>query len=134
MLPRLQFPMSSSIKTALGFQTWAHVLTDPLQPKPPRPCPCGQTATFNRRPVSTHASHPNLTTAEEKKVYGSVFTPSPQTPCCHHLQCIYTRDATSCEAAHSSNCNSKHGTEGPSNPTFRAILYPEVTKPFCRLP
>jgi hypothetical protein len=26
----------------------AHVLTDPLQPKLPRPCPCGQTATFNR--------------------------------------------------------------------------------------
>lgn len=41
----------------------AHLLTDPLQPKPPRPCPCGQTATFNRRPVSTHASQPNLTTA-----------------------------------------------------------------------
>ena len=41
----------------------AHVLTDPLQPKPPRPCPCGQTATFNRRTVSTHASQPNLTTA-----------------------------------------------------------------------
>ena len=39
------------------------VLMDPLQPKPPRPCPCGQTATFNRRPVSTHASQPNLTTA-----------------------------------------------------------------------
>ena len=41
----------------------AHVLTDPLQPKPPRPCPCGQTATFDRRTVSTHASQPNLTTA-----------------------------------------------------------------------
>ena len=41
----------------------AHFLTDPLQPKPPRPCPCRQTATFNRRPVSTHASQPNLTTA-----------------------------------------------------------------------
>ena len=39
------------------------VLTDPLQPKPPRPCPCGQTATFNRRTVSTHVSQLNLTTA-----------------------------------------------------------------------
>ena len=38
-------------------------LTDPLWPKPPRPCPCGQTATFNRRPVSTKTSLPNLTTA-----------------------------------------------------------------------
>lgn len=38
-------------------------LMDPLQPKPPRPCPCGQTATFNRRPVSTHVSQLNLTTA-----------------------------------------------------------------------
>ena len=35
----------------------APVLTDPLQPKPPRPCPCGQTATFNRRTVSTDAHH-----------------------------------------------------------------------------
>jgi hypothetical protein len=56
------------------------VLTDPLQPRPPRPCPAhsndsrisedskssecaGQTATFNRRPVSTHMSQLNLTTA-----------------------------------------------------------------------
>ena len=38
-------------------------LMDPLQPKPPRPCPCGQTATFNRRPISTETSLPNLTTA-----------------------------------------------------------------------
>ena len=38
-------------------------LMDPLQPKPPRPCPCGQTVTFNRRPVSTHVSQLNLTTA-----------------------------------------------------------------------
>src|SRR5215472_12831285 len=36
---------------------------DPLQPKPPRPCPCGQTATFNRRPISTQTSFPSLTTA-----------------------------------------------------------------------
>src|SRR5438477_478751 len=36
---------------------------DPLQPKPPRPCPCGQTATFNRRPISTETSLPSLTTA-----------------------------------------------------------------------
>ena len=41
----------------------AHFLTDPLQPKPPRPCPCGQTATFNRRPISTETSLPSLTTA-----------------------------------------------------------------------
>ena len=39
------------------------VLTDPLQPRPPRPCSCEQTATFNRRPVSTHTSQLNLTTA-----------------------------------------------------------------------
>ena len=39
------------------------VLTDPLQPRPPRPCSCEQTATFNRRPVSTHMSQLNLTTA-----------------------------------------------------------------------
>ena len=56
------------------------VLTDPVQPKPPRPCPAhsidskiiedskstecaGQTVTFNRRPVSTHVSQLNLTTA-----------------------------------------------------------------------
>src|SRR5580704_11011258 len=39
------------------------VLTDPLQPRPPRPCPCGQTTTFNRWPVSTHMSQLNLTTA-----------------------------------------------------------------------
>src|SRR5262249_19392703 len=38
-------------------------LMDPLQPKPPRPCPCGQTATFNRRPISTQTSLPSLTTA-----------------------------------------------------------------------
>ena len=39
------------------------VLTDPVQPRPPRPCPCEQTVTFNRRPVSTHVSQLNLTTA-----------------------------------------------------------------------
>ena len=39
------------------------VLMDPLQPRPPRPCPCGQTATFNRRPISTETSLPSLTTA-----------------------------------------------------------------------
>ena len=39
------------------------VLTDPVQPKPPRPCSCEQTVTFNRRPVSTHVSQLNLTTA-----------------------------------------------------------------------
>jgi hypothetical protein len=39
------------------------VLMDPLQPRPPRPCPCGQTATFNRRPISTKTSLPSLTTA-----------------------------------------------------------------------
>ena len=39
------------------------VLTDPLWPRPPRPCPCGQTVTFNRRTVSTHVSQLNLTTA-----------------------------------------------------------------------
>ena len=38
-------------------------LMDPLQPRPPRPCPCGQTATFNRRPISTETSFPSLTTA-----------------------------------------------------------------------
>jgi hypothetical protein len=38
-------------------------LMDPLQPRPPRPCPCGQTATFNRRPISTETSLPSLTTA-----------------------------------------------------------------------
>ena len=38
-------------------------LMDPLQPKPPRPCPCGQTATFNRRPISAETSLPSLTTA-----------------------------------------------------------------------
>src|SRR5437773_9602153 len=36
---------------------------DPLQPRPPRPCPCRQTATFNRRPISTETSLPSLTTA-----------------------------------------------------------------------
>src|SRR5207245_8569710 len=36
---------------------------DPLQPRPPRPCPCGQTATFNRRTISTETSLPSLTTA-----------------------------------------------------------------------
>src|SRR5207247_9357871 len=53
---------------------------DPLQPRPPRPCPAhsndsqiledskssecaGQTATFNRRPISTETSLPSLTTA-----------------------------------------------------------------------
>ena len=41
----------------------AHVLTDPLQPKPPRPCSCEQTATFNRRTISTETSLPSLTTA-----------------------------------------------------------------------
>src|SRR5213079_513873 len=41
----------------------APVLMDPLQPRPPRPCPCGQTATFNRRPISAETSLPNLTTA-----------------------------------------------------------------------
>jgi hypothetical protein len=39
------------------------VLMDPLQPKPPRPRPCGPTATFNRRPISTETSLPSLTTA-----------------------------------------------------------------------
>ena len=39
------------------------VLMDPLQPRPPRPCPCGQTATFNRRTISTETSLPSLTTA-----------------------------------------------------------------------
>ena len=56
------------------------VSTDPVQPRPPRPCPAhsndsriiddskssecaGQTVTFNRRPVSTHMSQLNLTTA-----------------------------------------------------------------------
>lgn len=39
------------------------VLMDPLQPRPPRPCSCEQTVTFNRRPVSTHVSQLNLTTA-----------------------------------------------------------------------
>jgi hypothetical protein len=38
-------------------------LMDPLQPRPPRPCPCGQTATFNRRTISTETSLPSLTTA-----------------------------------------------------------------------
>ena len=38
-------------------------LMDPLQPRPPRPCPYGQTATFNRRPISTETSLPSLTTA-----------------------------------------------------------------------
>ena len=41
----------------------APILMDPLQPRPPRPCPCGQTATFNRRPISTETSLPSLTTA-----------------------------------------------------------------------
>ena len=58
----------------------APVLMDPLQPRPPRPCPAhsndsriindskssecaGQTATFNRRPISTETSLPSLTTA-----------------------------------------------------------------------
>jgi hypothetical protein len=56
------------------------VLRDPVQPRPPRPCPAlsndskiiedfkssesaGQTATFNRRPISTETSLPSLTTA-----------------------------------------------------------------------
>ena len=39
------------------------VLMDPLQPRPPRPCSCEQTATFNRRPISTETSLPSLTTA-----------------------------------------------------------------------
>ena len=38
-------------------------LMDPLQPRPPRPRPCGPTATFNRRPISTETSLPSLTTA-----------------------------------------------------------------------
>ncbi len=55
-------------------------LMDPLQPRPPRPCPAhsndsrviegskssecaGQTVTFNRRPISTETSLPSLTTA-----------------------------------------------------------------------
>ena len=41
----------------------APALMDPLQPRPPRPYPCGQTATFNRRPISTETSLPSLTTA-----------------------------------------------------------------------
>ena len=58
----------------------APILMDPLQPRPPRPCPAhsndsriindskssecaGQTATFNRRPISTETSLPSLTTA-----------------------------------------------------------------------
>src|SRR5260370_39189785 len=36
---------------------------DPLQPRPPRPCSCEQTVTFNRRPISTETSLPSLTTA-----------------------------------------------------------------------
>src|SRR4051812_50190774 len=36
---------------------------DPLQPRPPRPAPCGQPATFNRRTISTETSLPSLTTA-----------------------------------------------------------------------
>src|SRR5437764_2192910 len=39
------------------------VLTDPGPPKAPRPCSCEQTVTFKRRPVSTHVSQLNLTTA-----------------------------------------------------------------------
>lgn len=39
------------------------VLMDPLWPRPPRPCSCEQTATFNRRPISTETSLPSLTTA-----------------------------------------------------------------------
>ena len=38
-------------------------LMDPLWPKPPRPRPCGPTATFNRRPISTETSLSSLTTA-----------------------------------------------------------------------
>ena len=38
-------------------------LMDPLWPRPPRPCSCEQTATFNRRPISTETSLPSLTTA-----------------------------------------------------------------------
>jgi hypothetical protein len=38
-------------------------LMDPLQPRPPRPRPCGPTVTFNRRPISTETLLPNLTTA-----------------------------------------------------------------------
>jgi hypothetical protein len=41
----------------------APALMDPLQPRPPRPCPCGQTVTFNRRPISIETSLPSLTTA-----------------------------------------------------------------------
>ena len=41
----------------------APALMDPLQPRPPRPYPCGQTVTFNRRPISTETSLPSLTTA-----------------------------------------------------------------------
>ena len=41
----------------------APALMDPVQPRPPRPCPCGQTVTFNRRPISTEALLPSLTTA-----------------------------------------------------------------------
>src|SRR5205823_3824746 len=40
-----------------------HGLMDPVWPKPPRPCPCGQTATFNRRTISSHMSFSRLTTA-----------------------------------------------------------------------
>src|SRR5207247_7024669 len=36
---------------------------DPLQPRPPRPRSCEQTATFHRRPISTETSLPSLTTA-----------------------------------------------------------------------
>ena len=39
------------------------VLMDPLQPRPPRPRPCGPTVTFNRRPISTETSLPSLTIA-----------------------------------------------------------------------
>ena len=38
-------------------------LMDPLWPRPPRPCSCELTATFNRRPISAETSLPNLTTA-----------------------------------------------------------------------
>ena len=41
----------------------AQVLRDPVRPKPPRPCPCGQTATFNRQLLSANTSLCHLTTA-----------------------------------------------------------------------
>src|SRR5438093_8322768 len=38
-------------------------LMDQLQLRLPRPCPCGQTATFNRRSISTETSLSSLITA-----------------------------------------------------------------------